>query len=137
MRHSLLAFPVSLLLLTSYAYAQEQNYPPPETSSISSVQVTAPFRLTDEQAAQVGGMYAMSNGWFLRVEQTTRGMEARIDNRHPIRLIAITPDKFVSRDGNITMDFNRGEDRDGMVMSYVPDQRLAIRYVVTATLAQR
>jgi hypothetical protein len=24
-----------------------------------------------------------------------------------------------------------------MVMSYVPDQRLAVRYVVTATLAQR
>jgi len=137
MRHSLLAFPMSLLLMTSYAYSQAQNYPPPETSPISSVQVTAPFRLSDEQAEQIGGVYAMANGWRLQVEHTTRGMEARIDNRHPIRLIAITADKFVSRDGNITMDFNRGEDRDGMEMSYVPDQRLAIRYVVTATLAQR
>jgi hypothetical protein len=139
MRHSLLAFPASLLLLASHADAQTQtqNYPPPESESIQTVQVTAPFQLSDEEAERVGGVYAMSNGWRLHVEQTTRGMVAKIDRQRPIRLIAVTPDKFVSRDGNVTMDFNRGEDGDGMVMSYVPDQRLAVRYVIGATLAQR
>lgn len=136
MRYSLSIFLTSLFL-ASHAYAQTQNYPPPEAAPISSVQVTAPYRLSDEQAEQVSGVYAMSNGWRLQVEQTPRGMVAHIDRQRPIRLIAINADKFVSRDGNITMDFNRGEDRDGMEMSYVPDQRLAIRYVVTATFAQR
>jgi hypothetical protein len=110
---------------------------PPDTAPVSTVQVTAPFQLSDEQADKVGGVYAMSNGWRLEVQQTTRGMEARIDRQRPIRLIAVTPDKFVSRDGNVVMDFNRGEDGDGMVMSYVPDQRLAVRYVIGATLVQR
>jgi hypothetical protein len=100
-------------------------------------QVTAPFQFSDEQAEKVGGVYAMSNGSRLEVQQTTRGMEARIDRQRPIRLIAVTPDKFVSRDGNVTMDFNRGKDGDGMLMSYVPAQRLGIRYVIGATLVQR
>jgi hypothetical protein len=81
----------------------------------------------------------MSNGWRLQVQvqQATKGMEARIDRQRPIRLIAVTPDKFVSRDGNVVMDFTRGEDGDGMQMSYVPDQRLAVRHVIGATMAQR
>lgn len=137
MRHSLLAFPVSLLLLASHAGAQTQNYPPPDTAPVSTVQVTAPFQLSDEEAEKISGAYAMSNGWRLQVAQTTRGIEARIDRQRPIRLIAVTPDKFVSRDGNVTMDFNRGPDGDDMQMSYVPDQRLAVRVVIGATLAQR
>jgi hypothetical protein len=141
MRYALLAFPASLLLLACPVHAQTQanpqNYPPPDGTAIETVQVTAPFRLTDEDADKIGGTYAMSNGWHLKVEQSTRGMQARIDNRRPIRLIAITADKFVSRDGNVTMDFNRGADGDEMLMTYVPDQRVAIRYVVGATVAQR
>jgi hypothetical protein len=109
----------------------------PDVVPVLTVQVTAPFQLSDEQAEKIGGVYAMSNGWRLEVQQTTRGMEARIDRQRPIRPIAVTPGKFVSRDGNVTMDFNRGEDGDGMQMFYVPDQRLAVRYVIGATLAQR
>jgi hypothetical protein len=95
------------------------------------------YRGSDKQAEKVGGVYAMSNGRRLEVEQTTRGMEARIDRQRPIRLIVVTPDKFVSRDGNVTMDFNRGPDGDGMLMSYLPDQRPTVRYVIGATMAQR
>ena len=137
MRHSLLAFPASLLLLAFPAHAQTQNYPPPDTAPISTVQVTAPFQLSDDDVERVGGIYSMSNGWRLQMEQTPRGMVARIDRQRPIRLIAVSANKFVSRDGNVTMDFNLGKDGDDMVMSYVPDQRLAIRYVIGATLAQR
>jgi hypothetical protein len=141
MRYALLALPASLLLLACPVHGQTQanpqNYPAPDGAAIATVEVTAPYRITDEDAEKIGGMYAMSNGWRLKVEQSTRGVQARIDHQRPIRLIAITADKFVSRDGNVTMDFNRGVDGDEMLMTYVPDQRVAIRYVVGATLAQR
>jgi hypothetical protein len=35
------------------------------------------------------------------------------------------------------MDFNRGENGDGMLMSYVLDWPVAVTYAVTARLAQR
>jgi hypothetical protein len=137
MRLSLLAVPATLLLASNVG-AQSSNYPPPETSaSIATVQVTAPFRLSDDETEAVTGRYAMSNGWRLKVEEAATGIVAQIDRQRPIRLIPISADKFVSRDGNVTMDFNRGKDRDEMLMTYVPDQRLAVRYVITATLAQR
>jgi hypothetical protein len=136
MRHLLLAVPAALLL-ASHAGAQSGNYPPPDTAPISTVQVTAPVRLSEDQIQSLRGYYAMSNGWHMKVERASKGIVARIDQQPPIRLVALTADKFVSRDGNVTMDFNQGDNGDEMVMSYVPDQRLAIRYVVTATLAQR
>lgn len=138
MRLSLLlsAVPVTLLL-TSNAGAQSANYPPPDTAPIATVQVTAPFHLSDAETEAVTGLYAMSNGWRLKVGEAATGIVAQIDRQRPIRLVAISADKFVSRDGNVTMDFNRGENGDEMVMTYVPDQRLALRYAVTATLAQR
>lgn len=140
MRLSLLAVPASLLLLAPQAGAQSGNYPLQESASIATVEVTAPFRLTEEEATQVSGTYAMSNGWRLKVEPaSSKAIHAQIDKQRPIRLLAVTADKFVSPDGNVTMDFNRGEYRDEMVMSYVPNPALAVRYVITATttLAQR
>jgi hypothetical protein len=127
MRILLLAFPASLLLLASSAQAQ----------SMSTVQVTAPFQLSDAEAETVSGQYALSNGWRLKVGQASSGIVAQIDRQRPIRLVAITADKFVSRDGNVTMDFNRGQYGDEMLMTYVPDNPLAARYVITATLAAR
>lgn len=137
MRLYLLAIPASLLL-ASQALAQSGISSSPESASISTVQVSAPFRLTDAEAETVSGQYALSNGWRLKVEQAPTGVVAKIDHHRPIKLIAITADKFVSRDGNVTMDFNRGEYGDEMLMTYVPDTPLAaVRYVVTATLASR
>lgn len=136
MRLSLLAVPATLLL-ASNAGAQSGNYPSPDTEPISTVQVTAPVRLSEEQIQSLRGYYALSNGWHMKVDRASKGIVARIDQQPPIRLVAVTADKFVSRDGNVTMDFNQGDNGDEMTMSYVPDQRLAIRYVVTATLAQR
>lgn len=133
MRVLLFAVPASLLLASS-ALAQSQ-----ESAPISTVQVTAPYQLTQEDAEWVSGQYAMSNGWRLKVDPAANatGIVAQIDRRHPIRLMAITPDKFVSADGNVTMDFNRGKDGDEMLMTYVPNPSLAERIVITATLAQR
>jgi hypothetical protein len=58
-----------------------------------------------------------------------------------MHLVAQSPDRFVSRDGNVIMEFNRGDSRDDMMMSYVPsdvtDPRMAQIIVVTAKMAQR
>jgi hypothetical protein len=127
------------LLLASSAGAQEQDRPS-AGSDVSQVQVTAPtqpFRFWEYEAEAITGAYAMSNGWRMKINPAQDGIVAQIDRRHPIRLIAQSRSRYVSRDGNVIMEFNRGVDQDEVLMSYVPDDRLAQRIVVTATLAQR
>lgn len=136
--HSLL-LPASLLLAGS-ALAQTMPYPPPE-ASMSTVQVSAPLKpviVMDNEAEWITGKYKMSNGWRLKVETSTRHIDATIDKQKPIRLVAVAPYQFVSRDGNVTMDFNRGRYGDEMLMSYVPGPRLARVYLTSGPeLAQR
>ena len=125
MRPLSLLIPAALLVLASSAGAQTQTqtYPRPDTAPISTVTVTAPaktVRLRDEQVREIAGTYAMSNGWNLRVRGTPRYIDATIDNQQPLRLKPVSADKFVSGDGNVTMEFNRGSSREDMMMSYVP-----------------
>ena len=116
-------FSASLLVLAAGADAQTQTYPRPDTAPISTVTVTAPtrtVRLREEQVREIAGSYAMSNGWNLRVRGTPRYIDATIDDQQPLRLRPVSADKFVSGDGNVTMEFNRGRMREEMMMSYVP-----------------
>lgn len=136
MRPSFLAIPAALLLVSN-AGAQSGNYPQIDTTSITRVEVTAPFQVSDSEVEWISGQYAMSNGWRLKVEPGYNSITAQIDRRRPMQLVAVSADRYVSRDGNVSMDFNRGENGDEMLMSYVPDQRVAVTYVATATLAQR
>jgi hypothetical protein len=139
MRPLSLALPASLLLLASSASAQG-NYPLTDPEPMSTVQVTAPtpeFRPWSDDLEAVSGKYAMSNGWRLHVEPASQGIVARIDKQRPVHLVALSPTKYVSADGNVAMLFNRGEAGDEMLMSYVPDPRVAQVIVVKATLAQR
>jgi hypothetical protein len=136
--------PASLLLLAASAGAQTQapatSYPLTEPAPTSQVQVrppTQPFQFWEYEAEAIRGAYAMSNGWRLNVDMADNGIVARIDKQRPIQLVAVSRDEYVSRDGNVSMTFNRGERGDDMMMSYVPDTRMAQRVVVTATLAQR
>jgi hypothetical protein len=142
MRPLSLVLPASLLLLLAPgAGAQTGHYPLTDTAPTSTVQVvTAPaaqFHPWTDELEAVSGKYAMSNGWRLNVEPGSSGIVARIDKQRPMRLVALSPNKFVSRDGNVAMEFNRGEAGDEMLMSYVPDPRVAQVIVVRATLAQR
>ena len=136
MRPSFLAVPAALLLATN-AGAQSGNYPQMDTASINRVEVTAPFQVSDSEVEMISGQYALSNGWRLKVEPGNNSIVAQIDRRRPMQLVAVSADHYVSRDGNVSMDFNRGRNGDEMLMSYVPDRRVAVTYVVTATLAQR
>ncbi|WP_322403506.1 hypothetical protein [Massilia luteola] len=145
MRPLSLALSASLLLLAPGAGAQSGTYPVNDDMPISRVEVTAQpataFRIWDYQAEAVSGAYALSNGWRLKVQPARDGLVAQIDKQHPMHLIAQSPDRFVSRDGNVIMEFNRGDTREDMMMSYVPsdvtDPHLAQIIVVTATMAQR
>lgn len=140
MRPLALLLPATLLLPASSAPAQTASYPPPDTAAISTVQVTAPattVRIRPEQAAKIGGTYAMSNGWYLKVRTASRYIDATIDDERPIRLVATEPYRFASGDGSVTMEFNRGEYGDDMLMSYVPAPGLAAVVVSSAPLAQR
>jgi len=132
------------VLLASSAGAQTQDYPSTESGSISQVQVVAPspsFQFRDYEAEAISGGYAMSNGWRMKVDPTSDGIVAQIDRQHPIRLVALSRDLYASRDGNVSMEFNRGALGDEMLMSYVPGSRTGQVAVVTVTsktaLAQR
>lgn len=136
----MLASLLACLLVPAKATAQAMPYPPTGSAPLASVQVTAPvkpMRIRPAQAKQIVGAYDMANGWWLRVETSARHIDATIDDQPPIRLVAIAPYRFVSGDGNVTMDFNRGAHGEDMRMTYVPDLRLGQRVVVDSALAQR
>lgn len=140
MRPLYFLLPASLLVLASGTLAQTFPYPQPDAAPISSVQVTAPLRtvlLRAEQGREIAGSYAMSNGWFLKVRPSSRYIDATIDSEKPMRLLALSPDKFVTADGNVTMEFNRGDSGEDMLMSYVPDRALARVFVTSSAIAQR
>ena len=137
---SLFLLPASLLLAAS---AGAQNLPYPradDTAAMSTVQVTAPpktVRIRPDQVQMITGSYEMSNGWYLKVRTAARHIDATIDNEKPMRLYAVAPYKFASSDGNVKMEFNRGTWGDDMLMSYVPDPRLAQVIVISSEMAQR
>ena len=130
--------PAALLAFASSASAQELPYPQP--AAVSTVQVTAPPRtiwIQRDQARELAGYYAMSNGWEMKVRPASRHIDATIDNQPPIRLFHVERARFVSSDGTVRMRFNQGDAGDEMTMSYVPDGRLAQAVVISARMAQR
>jgi hypothetical protein len=132
----------ALLLVATAAGAQAQDSPPTTPESITRVEVVAPpqaYAFWEYDAETISGGYAMSNGWRLKVDPTSDGIVAQIDRQRPIRLVALSQDLYVTRDGNVSMEFNRGSDGQDMLMSYVPaGSRTAQVVVVTTTrLAQR
>lgn len=140
MRPLPLLLPASLFVLAASAGAQTLPYPRTDTETMSTVQVIAPakpVKIWPEQARQIRGTYEMSNGWYMDVRPSKRHIDATIDQEKPLRLHAVGAYKFASLDGNVTMEFNRGEWGDEMLMSYVPDPRLAQVVVISSRLAQR
>ena len=141
MRTLSLILSVPLLLLPAlHASAQSGTTPQIDDTPITSVQVTPTTRsvpLSDFDKEEVCGGYQMSNGWRMKLEPSYDGIVARIDRGRPIHLVALSPQRFVSRDGNVTMDFDLQSDDKQLRMTYVPADRTAGVIVVNATLAQR
>jgi hypothetical protein len=139
MRPLSLLIPTSLFLLASSAGAQSLPYPR-TIETTQSVQVTAPakvVRIRHEDARQITGSYDMSNGWLLKVRTAQTYIDATIDSEQPMRLQAVSSEKFVSNDGNVVMEFNKGYSGDEMTMSYIPDPRVAKVYVISSSMAMR
>jgi hypothetical protein len=133
-----LLLPASMLLLCSAVSAQS-FYPQSDEGLMSTVQVSAPIKtvlLRAEQGREIAGSYAMSNGWRLKVRPASRYIDATIDRQKPMRLLAVSADKFISNDGSVTMEFNQGDRNNEMTMSYT-DPRIAKVIVISALLAQR
>ena len=98
----LLFFP-ALLLLASGTRAQALQPVDPGPASIAVVEVKpvdGPYRLRNEQARQIAGMYEMSNGWSIDVRADMRHVDVVVNRNRPLRLLAISPRIFVPGDGN-------------------------------------
>jgi hypothetical protein len=142
MRISFTAIPLSLLLVSPFAGAQSHDYPLTDESVISTVQVRPtlkPFPITEQQTEAIKGDYALTNGWHLRVKSSYKGIIAQVDQQRPMNLVAVSEDRFVTRDGNVAMEFNQGGLGEDMTMSYVPTSRVAAMLTVgtSASLAAR
>ena len=140
MRISSVLLPATLLLLASTSGAQSWPYPQSDTAPVTSVVVSAaakPVRIQEEQARQIAGTYDLANGWRLKVRPGTRTIDTKIDKQQPMRLLAVGPYKFASGDGRVTMEFNRGEFGEDMLMTYAPDPRFADMVVISSAIAQR
>ena len=139
MRPLSLLIPVSLLALAAGAVAQTQPYPLPDTAPVTTVTVTAPgkaIRLMPDEVKQIAGNYDMANGWRLEVRGRPEYIDATIDTEKPMRLKAVSKNKFVSGDGNVTMEFNQGSG-DDMKLSYVPDPSKPSMVSIPAQKAKR
>lgn len=115
---------------------------PGARQALSEVQVrgqTRHHRLDSDEARQVAGTYAMSNGWIVHVIPRRDHVLMEINDGQPVQLFAQSADKFASADGSIATVFNLGMSREDVVMSYVPDARFSDQRVVigTAALAAR
>lgn len=140
MRPLSLILPASLLALASSTNAQNLPYPQLDAEFVPTVQVTAPakaLRVTLDQARLIKGSYAMSSGWSLDVRTGRRHIDATIDREAPMRLYAVSPYSFASRDGSISMHFNLGHWGDEMMMRYRPNPRVARVVDVSGSIAQR
>jgi len=140
MRISSVLLPATLFFLASGSGAQTMPYPQDDTAPVTTVVVSAaatPYRIKAAQARQIAGVYELTNGWRLKVRPFTRTIDTVIDEQKPMRLVAVSPYKFASGDGRVTMEFNRGDVGDDMIMSYAPDPRFADMVVISSSVAQR
>jgi hypothetical protein len=126
------------VLLVSASGTQAQTLAPDDPVAVVQVKpMDGPYRLRNEQARQIAGTYEMSNGWSVDVRPDMRHVDVLIDRNRPLRLLAISPRKFVSGDGNVSMEFSRGNDENDMTLRYVPGVGMAEVVLTSVSIAQR
>jgi hypothetical protein len=131
-----LMFIPALLVLTPGT--QAQSLQPDDPVAVVQVKpMDGPYRLRNEQARQIAGMYEMSNGSSVEVRPDMRHVDVVVDRNRPMRLLAMSSRKFVSGDGNVTLEFSRGNDDNDMTLRYVPDSGLAEVVLTSASFVQR
>jgi len=132
---SLLFIPALLVLATG---TQAQTLQPDDPVAVVQVKpFDGPYRLRNEQARQIAGMYEMSNGSSVEVRPDMRHVDVVVDRNRPMRLLAMSPRTFVSGDGSTTLEFSRGNDDNDMTLRYVPGVGLAEVVLTSASFVQR
>jgi len=132
--------PTTIFFLATNSVAQTLPYPQNDTAPVTAVVVSAaaaPYWIRKEQARNIAGVYNLSNGWLMKVRPGSRTIDTTIDKQKPMRLLAVSPYKFASGDGRVTMEFNRGDFGEDMIMTYAPDPRYADVIVISSSIAQR
>lgn len=135
---SLFAF--AALAGSSGAYAQALPVAPGEPEilpEISVVETMPRYPLKIKEASAIRGIYKMSNGWLLDVNPNWHQVYADLNGTGRVELLPVSPDKFISADRRMAMEFNLGANGNEMVMRYTPDGVAAHSLVLTSTLAQR
>lgn len=120
--------------------AQALPTPPREPRILPEISIaeTMPrYPLKVREALAVRGTYDMSNGWLLEVNPDWHRVYADLNQTGPVELLPASADKFISADGRMAMEFNRGVNANEMVLRYTPDGVAAHSLVLTSTLAQR
>lgn len=136
---SVLLSSLVLFAASEGAFAQTLPAAPGDTvlPEIRVVSAMPQYPLKLAQARKVRGLYELSNGWTLDVTPDWHKVYANINGRGKVEMLPISPDKFISADGNVAMEFNLGVNENDMVMRYRPDALASQVIVARATLAQR
>lgn len=133
-------FTFAALAGSSGAGAQALPVAPGATEILPEIRIveTMPrYRLNIREASAIRGIYRMSNGWLLDVTPNWRQVYANLNGTGPVELLPVSPDRFVSADRRMAMEFNLGVNGDEVVMRYTPDGVAAHSRVLTSTLARR
>jgi hypothetical protein len=93
-------------------------------------------RVNQERFNAARTMYAMLNGRRIRIGTAAGGTVAQIDRQPARHLVTLSPDCYVARVGNVTIDFNPWRQRSRHDDELHAHMRLA-QVVVRATIAQR
>jgi hypothetical protein len=125
---------LAVLSAAGGAWAQAQPAALPEIAVLAALP-RYPIKLREARA--IRGVYDMSNGWTIEVRPDWRRVFVEINGRKPLEVIPISADKFVSRDANMALEFNRGNGGDEMVLRYAPGGVAAQAVVATSRLARR
>ena len=96
--------------------------------AVSASATAAPeseLRATAQQRMDLEGTYQLENGQRARVFELDQRLYVEL-GRHRKELVLVAPDRFASRDGAISMQFQPDAPGDRIVLGYRRDDRQAM-----------
>lgn len=83
----------------------------------------APVTPSAEVMDAIDGTYRLSNGARLELSNTNNRLVADFGRTPDLRLVPVGPNRFESRDGNVTVSYESNAREDWIVVSYPADTR--------------
>lgn len=111
----------------SPASAQTQAAAPQSSTAVQISGVSpAPYRMDREEAADVKGVYQLSNGKYMRVSMRGNRLVAQINGEPRVNLVPVGPKVFVAPSSDMVLAFD--EPADGRMNDVVLRPRRHIGY---------